>query len=220
VKGVFLLMSEKEQIEKDIDHLVDALLVLDQTKVKDILTQFTNKHTIVQHIEETLIPALEKIGIGWDDGDVSLSQVYMSGRICEEIVDSILPPCAPDRKDQPKMAIVILEDYHALGARIVYSLLRSSGYELINLGRVTVDKLVQIALDEKIEILLISTLMLPSALRVKELRKKFEVCGYPIKIVVGGAPFRFDAQLWKEVGADAYGATASDALMIIRSWLR
>jgi hypothetical protein len=33
--------------------------------------------------------------------------------------------------------------------------------------------------------------------------------------VVGGAPFRFDDQLWREVGADAMGLSASDALKIL-----
>jgi methanogenic corrinoid protein MtbC1 len=213
------MLSEIEQIEEDIHHLVNALLVLDRITVKEILTHPPENRTSIKHIEELLIPALGKIGIGWENGDVSLSQVYMSGRICEEVVDTILPPCDPNRKDQPKMAIVILEDYHALGTRIVYSLLRSSGYELLSLGRVNVDRLVQLTIDEKIEILLISTLMLPSALRVKDLRNQFKAIGYPIKIVVGGAPFRFDTQLWKEVGADAFGETASDALVIIRDWV-
>jgi trimethylamine corrinoid protein len=36
-----------------------------------------------------------------------------------------------------------------------------------------------------------------------------------VRIVVGGAPFRFDAELWRQVGADAMGRTAADALDIV-----
>ncbi|MDZ7777050.1 MAG: hypothetical protein U5L09_16260 [Bacteroidales bacterium] len=50
---------------------------------------------------------------------------------------------------------------------------------------------------EKIKILLLSVLMLPSALHVKDLKQKLNGTG--VKIVVGGAPFRFDENLWKEV---------------------
>jgi methanogenic corrinoid protein MtbC1 len=32
---------------------------------------------------------------------------------------------------------------------------------------------------------------------------------------VGGAPFLFDDQLWQEVGADAMGKSASDAVAIV-----
>jgi methanogenic corrinoid protein MtbC1 len=36
-----------------------------------------------------------------------------------------------------------------------------------------------------------------------------------VKLIVGGAPFRFDAHLWKAVGADAMCRTASDAVSVI-----
>ncbi len=38
---------------------------------------------------------------------------------------------------------------------------------------------------------------------------------FNVKIVVGGAPFRFDDQLWREVGADAMCRTASEAVDVI-----
>ena len=67
-----------------------------------------------------LVPVLEEIGTGWENGTYALSQVYMSGRICEELVDLILPPTDVMRRTQPKIAIATLEDYHMLGKRIVY----------------------------------------------------------------------------------------------------
>jgi len=79
----------------------------------------------------------------------------------------------------------------------------------------TSEDLVERAISDKVEILLISVLMLPSALRVKDVRAKFAEKGYDIKIVVGGAPFNFDSELWREVGADMMGKNASDALEIL-----
>ncbi len=55
--------------------------------------------------------------------------------------------------------------------------------------------------------------MLPSALKIKELKDKLE--NMDVKIIVGGAPFRFDDQLWREVGADAMCKNASEAVSII-----
>ena len=65
----------------------------------------------------------------------------------------------------------------------------------------------------QVRILLLSVLMLPSALHVKELAVKLKEQG--VKLVVGGAPFRFDENLWKEVGADATGKNPAEALGII-----
>jgi methanogenic corrinoid protein MtbC1 len=131
------------------------------------------------------------------------------------MVDLILPPGDPARCSQPKMAIVVMEDYHLLGKRIVYSVLRASGFELLNYGHMDTETLAKRALEDNIKILLVSVLMLPSALRIKELRTRLGTRGAKIKIVVGGAPFRFDDQLWREVGADAFGASAVEAVDIV-----
>ena len=57
--------------------------------------------------------------------------------------------------------------------------------------------------------------MLSSALQVRKVRDLIGRMHLPIKLIVGGAPFRFDGQLWKEVGADAMGYSAVDALEIM-----
>ena len=169
----------------------------------------------MEQVKHVVVPALERIGSGWETGRIALTQVYMAGRICEELVEKILPREAPDRKSQPKMAITVLKDYHLLGKRIVLSALRASGYELKDYGRMDVNELVQQTLEDQIEMLFISALMLPSALKVASVKKQLEQSKSPPRIVVGGAPFRLDETLWKEVGADAMGWDPSDAVNLI-----
>ena len=115
------------------------------------------------------------------------------------------------------MAIAVLEDYHLLGKIIIASCLRAGGYVFHDYGRMTPHELVQAIVDDSIEIVLISTLMLRSALLVKEVRHLLEEVGASTRIVVGGAPFRFDPLLWQEVGADAMGANATEAVAAITS---
>lgn len=197
-----------------------ALLSLDRLAARSLITELADAWPPAQVVEKLVVPALERIGVGWERGHIALSQVYMSGRICEEMVDIILPPGSPSRKNGPKMAIAVLEDYHLLGKRLVYSMLRASGFDLLDYGRVSVDDAVRRVKDDNVQVLLISTLMLPSALRVKDVRTELNESGADVKIVVGGAPFRFDDQLWKDVGADAMGRTASEAVEIITQIIR
>jgi methanogenic corrinoid protein MtbC1 len=131
----------------------------------------------------------------------------------------VLPPMAPERKGLPRHAIVVLNDYHSLGKRIVLSVMRASGFDTLNYGRMTVDELVERVIADKVKILLISVLMLPAALQVKEVRAGLKARGCDVRIVVGGAPFLFDAELWREVGADAMGRNAADAVAIVRKWM-
>jgi methanogenic corrinoid protein MtbC1 len=191
----------------------NALISVDRVRAGKIVRDSCTPGSPFLCLETLVVPALEEVGRRWEAGDVALSQVYMSGRICEEIVDSMLPPGDSRRVDLPKMAIAVLEDHHTLGKRIVTSVLRAGGYEITDYGNgVTVDELVEQVSRDRIKILLISTLMLPAALRSKEAIARIKTVLPETKIIVGGAPFNFDPLLWKEVGADAMGHTASETL--------
>ncbi len=193
----------------------ESLEALDRVGAERIFQQALTQMTPVNVVEQIAVPALEQLGTGWERGEVALSQVYMSGRFCEALVDSVLPPSDPDRKHQPRSAIVVLSDYHMLGKRIVYSVLRASGFELFDYGRMDVDELVERVLADKVRVLLISVLILPSALKVRDVCAKLKAANSNVKVVVGGAPFLFDDRMWREVGADAMGRSASDAVEIV-----
>ncbi len=197
------------------ENFIQALLTLNRLEAKRIVTMASCTMMPIEIAEEMIVKALENIGEGWQQGDIALSQVYMSGRICEELMDDLLPPGAPDRKNKPPIAIATLEDYHLLGKRIVYSVLRANGFDLKDYGRVTVDEAVRRADEDRLRVLLISTLMLPSALHVRDLVVRLKSACPDVKVVVGGAPFIFDPELWREVRADAMGRSASEAAGII-----
>lgn len=194
----------------------NALISVDRVRAGRIVRDSCSAGSPFVCLETLVVPALEELGRRWEAGDLALSQVYMSGRICEEIVDMMLPAGDPRRVDQPKMAIVVLEDHHTLGKRIVTSVLRSGGFDVIDYGQgVSVDQLVEQVTRDHVVILLISTLMLPAALRTKEAIARIKKIQPATKIIVGGAPFLFDEMLWKEVGADAMGHAASETLELV-----
>ena len=84
----------------------------------------------------------------------------------------------------------------------------------IRYGRKDVSELLLLVKQDNIRYLLISTLMLPSALKVKDVTTG--LLGEDVTVIVGGAPFRIDPELGKEVGADWVCFTASDAVTAIR----
>jgi len=192
-----------------------ALLSLDRVSAEKIIREAARDHSIIDVANKLVTITLQRIGETWEDGRLALSQVYMSGVICEEIIDKLLPPLSPDRTGQPLMAIGVFEDYHMLGKRIVLSTLRASGFEVVDLGGgLKTGPLVKVIRESGIKILLLSVLMLPSALRIKQLKE--QLADTDVKIVVGGAPFRLDSELWTEVGADACGKDSGEALSIVK----
>ena len=197
-------------------ELERAILTLDRVAVVRLLQGHDGAAASLGRIEHVLGPVLERIGEGWTEGRVSLSQVYMAGRLCEQVVDSLAHDgCLTPRVHAP-LAIAVLDDYHLLGLRVVSSVLRSAGYAVRDFGSCSVERLVDRVRAEGIAVLLVSVLMLPSALRVRELVSRLRHEGLPTRVVVGGAPFRLDPSLAAEVGADAWGAAAGDAVRLVR----
>jgi methanogenic corrinoid protein MtbC1 len=196
---------------------LNALLTLDQRTAMGLALEFDDNRDSYEFVEEIMTPALNRIGDGWSNGEYALSQVYMSGRICEQIMERILPDSREVSEKHPKIAITTYNDFHLLGKRIVGSMLRAARYSLEDFGRTETKELIQRTIDEKIDILLISTLMLNSAIGVGSVVEGLKKANSDTKVVVGGAVFRFDKSLWKEVGAHAMGETASDAIKIVAS---
>ena len=203
-------------MEQAVTELEKALLSLDRVSVEKIITDCPSK-SIMTCLEQVVVPAMESIGLKWEKGEVALSQVYMGGRIIEEIVGSVLQHNpSPRREGAPRIALVLFIDYHGLGKRLVQTVLNASGYGVIDYGHVSdAEELIKRLETDNIDILLVSTLMLASALKVGGLIREIKERKMNVKVVVGGAPFRFDTNLYKEIGADAMGRNASDVLRII-----
>lgn len=210
-----------ESMIKLASEFEKSLLQINRMKATEIFEKCYADKKGFDELEQLVIQSLEKIGADWENGTVSLSQVYMSGIICEELIDKYLPKFQVDRTEIPKMAIAVLLDHHALGKRIVYSILRAGGFEVLDFGQGrSVEDLVSETIEHQIDILLISTLMLPSALKVKSLKEQLIAQGSDPKIVVGGAPFRLDKNLWQTVGADADGKNASNVIKVVEALMK
>lgn len=200
-------------------ELEDALLSLNRVAVKNIIAGEFNGNNAFELINEIISPALERIGVKWERGEVALSQEYMASKICEEMVETILPASAPGRKNMPMIGITTLGDEHMFGKRIVSSFIKASGFNLYDYGDMGPEALVQKVKDDDIEVLMVSTLMLNLAYDVKKLRENFDSENIDTKIIVGGSPFMFDRNLWKEVGAHGMAVDATESIAKIHEVL-
>lgn len=204
-------MSNEEVLE-----LIQYLLEFDKKSALSLFDRAAKSDNFVEFFSQTVSSALEKIGKMWENGTVSLSQVYMSGKICEELVNHFFKEGTLRKNSSLKVAAVTFEDHHNLGKKIVKSVIRSVGYEVDDLGSGKgADEIAEICKEKNYDVLLLSTLMLDAAMNVKGLIEKFRENRISTKVIVGGAPFFLNRELWKKVGADGVGFSASDALAIL-----
>jgi methanogenic corrinoid protein MtbC1 len=197
-----------------------AVLRGDRAAARAIIRDDLGSGDPVSVSEAIVVPALERIGASWESGTISLATLYLSGVLAEEVVAEVLPSGRRAADGAPGIAIVVLEDHHVMGKRLVLSALRSAGYAVEDYGHgLSPRDVVARCRAEHPRVLLVSTLMLPAALRVRDLVDSLSELDAPPRLVVGGAPFRMDPELWREVGADGAGRNSADALRLVRGAL-
>jgi methanogenic corrinoid protein MtbC1 len=203
-----------DRLDNRGEDLISALITMDRLAIRDIIHPADRKVQKNEIIDAIVVPALEEIGRRWEAGTLAISQVYMAGILIEEAITAFYPDTQSDGEKSSGIATVVLEDYHMLGERIVSAHLIGAGYFPVRYGRKEVRELIPLVLRDNIRYLLISTLMLSSAMKVKEVVSL--LAGKGVTVIVGGAPFRIDPELGKEVGADRVCFTASDAVTAVR----
>jgi len=203
-------------------RFLDALRASDRRGARRILREARDRKIDGSTLmREVVAPAVEEIGRDWREEDLSLSRVYAVGLIVEDCLQFLEPSVRSSDKPQGKVVIGTARgDYHGLGKRIVAAFLRAAGFTVVDLGMsVAPESLVERAMAEGARIIAVSALMLDAALGIAAVRSEMERLGATsIKLLVGGAPFRYNPDLWKTVGADATAPNAYEAIVTAR-WL-
>lgn len=200
------------------DDFLGALRSADRVRANRTIGRALDKgYAPEQVLDQVVATALNALGQGWEDGSVSLTQVYMGGRIAEEVINGVLPQFAQPAVPLGKVVIGTLGDHHGLGQRIVAAFLVVAGMQVISLGLgVAPADFVQRAKEEAADLIAISVLMYPSALQVRRVRELLDQERLPIPLLVGGAPFSLDRTLWQRVGASAMGSNPAEGVAVAK----
>lgn len=169
-----------------------------------------------------VVPSIERYLAEAAARQVSLAQHYLAAQIAGEVVEAMLPRfrSAPDC-----MGRVVIGtsqgDFHGLGKRIVTGCLKAHMFTVTDLGlNVAPAAFVDAAVVTGAQVIGISSMMVHTArgdggcLGVRRILRErgLEDC---IRLVVGGAPYRFDDKLYLQVGADAWAENGLAAAGVV-----
>ncbi len=166
-------------------------------------------------IKNEIIPALDKVGVGYENKTVYLPQLLMSAEAAKAAFEVIKASISITRSSAKKLTVILATvrgDIHDIGKNIVKLLLENYGFEVIDLGRdVPCEKIVDTAIETHCHLVGLSALMtttVPSMEQtISELKKHAPWC----KTVVGGAVL--NEEYAQKIGADKY---AKDAMETVR----
>ncbi|MCR4688079.1 MAG: homocysteine S-methyltransferase family protein [Saccharofermentans sp.] len=165
-------------------------------------------------IDSELIPALDKVGKGFEAGKVFLPQLLMSADAAKaafEVVKQSMAGTKTESKGRMILATV-KGDIHDIGKNIVKVMLENYGYDVIDLGKdVPPEVIVDTAIKEDIKLVGLSALMTTTVVSMEETIKLLREKKPDTKVVVGGAVMTQEYS--DQIGADCY---AKDAMATVR----
>jgi methanogenic corrinoid protein MtbC1 len=155
--------------------------------------------------------------------ELCLAQHYIASQISSEVVETMVPRF---RKNPEPIGRVIIGtshgDVHGLGKNIVAGFLKTQMVNVFDLGlNVPAERFVDEAVKHDAEVIAISSMMVHTArghkgcLRVRRLLRE-RTLETKIKIIVGGAPFNYDENLYRVIGADESAWNALAAIPAVR----
>lgn len=203
----------------------EAVFDTDRDKALEIIHAAVDQGISPEDIVfEVVIPAIEQmIKSISEDFDANLAQHFMASQIASQVTDEMV---ALFQKSPEIIGRVVIGtshgDMHTLGKRIVSGCLRSLMIEVIDLGvNVSAERFVDAALEHNVNVIAISSMMVHTArseygcLAVRQLLKERQLEDR-IKIIVGGAPYTWDTELYKVVQADAWASDGISAGKVIK----
>lgn len=177
---------------------------------------------------KVVIPAVEEMMADITrDPDANLAQHFMTAQIAAEVTEKMLLRFAHPPEIIGRVVIgTAVGDLHSLGKRIVMGCLKALMVEVDDLGvNVPAEKFVDAAVAGKAQVIAVSAMMVHTATGengARKVRALLDERGLAdqIKMVVGGAPYRFDNELYKTVGADGWAADGIAAGKMIVDLIR
>lgn len=162
-------------------------------------------------INETLIPALDIVGKGFEKGTVFLPQLLMSAEAAGTAFDILKAAMAAAGTEQQKKGKVIIAtvkgDIHDIGKNIVKVLLDNYGFEVIDLGKdVPPETVVETAIRENVKLVGLSALMTTTVPSMEETIRQLRVAVPDCRVMVGGAVMT--QEYADQIGADFYSPDA------------
>jgi len=214
------------QTNEILENLKNAVIEGDDVKaVENAKAALAADMDPLQAMQLGLAKGTDVIGERFERGEAYLPELIMAGETFKAAMEILEPEIKRQQKDVEPLGTVVLTtvkgDLHSIGKNIVATMLETNGFTVVDLG---VDQgalaIIEAAQKANAAAIALSALMsttMPGqkevidALLELDMRDKY-------RVIVGGGPV---TQAWAdEIGADAFGADAVQAVELLKQLVK
>jgi len=170
----------------------------------------------LQIVEELLKPGMERVGEMYSSGSVFLPQLILAAQTVKPAFSFVEGLLTEGTREKEKFVIATVSgDVHDIGKNIVAAIIRSSGFDVVDLGKdVSADEIVEAVKTNEPLALGLSAMMTTTIPRIKDVVEGLHHEGIEIAVIAGGASLNERVTL--ELGADFYAKDAMGGLAILK----
>ena len=199
-----------------LNDLKEAVLVGDDDLAFDLAKKaLDNKTAAIAILKQGIVPGIQEAGEKWKRNEYFQPDIVMSAEAFRMAMEVIEPRLSSEDYSATGKVVIgtVAGDMHTLGKLMVKAMLRSGGFEVIDIGVDTsVATFIEKVKEHNPDILGLGCYMTTTMLDMKEVITSLQNNGIrnKVRVMIGGVPIT--QEFADEIGADAWGKDAFDAV--------
>ena len=214
LRSTLILNGKELKIQeetKDPNSLIGLILSGDEKKLLEKIDVILKDEAPMEVIENYLRPAMDEVGKMYDKSKIFLPQLILAAQTAQKAFEKVQSLFTHQKSSGKFVIATVKGDVHDIGKNIVAAVVKSAGYQVVDMGRdVPAERIVDVVKKERPLMLGLSAMMTTTAPKIKEVTDELKKQKIELPVVVGGASL--NEELAKELGADFYARSATDAL--------
>jgi 5-methyltetrahydrofolate--homocysteine methyltransferase len=214
--------AETAAVTGHLQVIAQALEAGDRDRVEALTRAALARRTEPRDILSALLAGMAVVGERFRDHEIFLPEVLLAARAMNAAMVVLKPLLVRD--GIPSLGTIVLGtvagDLHDVGKNLVGIMLSGAGFEVVDVGTdVPAERFVEAAVASGASVIGLSALLTTTMVNMQPVIDLIERRGLrgSVRTIVGGAPVT--EAFAREVGADAYGFDAANAVQRVRALL-
>jgi len=207
-----------------LEEIAQSVVEIDFSKTKQLVKKALSEGIPpLDIILKGLSKGMEKVGELYEASEYFEAELIASGQVMQDALEIVQPHIAVEELRSPGTLIIgtVKGDLHDIGKNMVIAMMRSAGFEIVDLG-VDVQKEAFADAVEKTDgkvIVAMSALLTTTMPYMEEVVRELEKRGLRqrVKVLMGGRPLT--EELARKMGADGYAKDAVSAVRVAKRLL-
>ena len=204
----------------ELSKLYDAILSGDhKTAISITRDAIDSGIAAMELVTHYMVPAMDEVGRRFECEEYFVPQLLLSARAMKGALELLRPLlAAAGARGAGRAAIgTVNGDLHDIGKNIVGAMLEGAGFEVMDLGvDVAPERFVEAVRDGEAGLVCLSALLTTTMGAMGATVQALQAAGVRERaaVLIGGAPVT--PRFAQEIGADGYGANATEAVALAR----